>query len=90
MDKINWIQKLSSRKFWAVLIATIGAVAAAFGLSEGSVEQITSIIGAFATLIVYILVEGNIDAHRVEEAEKETDIAQNTNAIGLCTPDSDD
>ena len=63
--EINWKQKLSSKKFWCALIACFAAVAAALGLSEGSVEKITAIIGAFATLITYILVEGNIDAKRV-------------------------
>jgi len=65
--QISWKQKLSSKKFWCTLIATVAAVGAAIGLSDGSVEKITSIIGAFATLITYILVEGNIDAKRVEK-----------------------
>lgn len=63
---MTWKEKLSSKKFWCALIACIAAVGAAFGMSDGSVERITSIIGAFATLITYILVEGNIDAKRVE------------------------
>jgi len=68
--QISWKQKLSSKKFWCALIAAVAAVGAAVGLSDGSVEKITSIVGAFATLITYILVEGNIDAKRVEaEAE---------------------
>jgi len=64
MDKISWKEKMSSRKFWAAVIACVGAVCAAFGLSDGSIEQIASIIGAFATLIVYILAEGKVDESR--------------------------
>ena len=69
MDSINWKEKLGSRKFWCLAIACVGALGAAFGLSEGSVERVTSIIGAFATLIVYMLVEGNIDAKAAQAPE---------------------
>ena len=83
MDPINWKEKLSSKKFWCALIACIAAVGAAFGLSDGSVEKITSIIGAFATLIIYILVEGSIDVKRVEA---EVLSAEPTEGIEAYTP----
>jgi hypothetical protein len=71
MGKIDWRQKLSSRKFWAMLIAVIGAVGAAFGFAEGSVERVASVIGAIGATITYILVEGNIDAKRAADQPEE-------------------
>jgi len=71
MDKVNWKEKMASRKFWTAIIACVGAVCAAFGLSSGSVEQIASIIGAFATLIVYILAEGRVDEIRANRMRVE-------------------
>jgi len=65
MDNVKSI--FASKKFWCALIACVAAVAGVFGLSDGSVEKITAVIGAFATLITYILVEGNIDAKKVVE-----------------------
>jgi len=65
-NKIDWKRKLSSRKFWSLLIALIGAVLVGFAVPSGSVEQITTIAGAFATLIVYILAEAHVDASNTE------------------------
>jgi len=59
---IDWKTKLSSRKFWSLLIALIGAVLVALNVPNGSVESITAIIGAFASIITYILAEGIVDA----------------------------
>lgn len=64
MNKINWKQKLTSRKFWAAVIAVVVSVAAAFGIPEITVEQITAIISACAVLIAYIIGEGLVDASR--------------------------
>lgn len=64
MDKINWKQKLSSRKFWAAVVGFITAILYLFNVAEVDVEKIISIIMAGATLISYILAEGFIDAKR--------------------------
>lgn len=64
MEKINWKQKLSSRKFWVALVSFITALLVAFNVDAGSVEQITSIIMSFASLIAYILAEGWVDANQ--------------------------
>ena len=62
--KINWAQKLSSRKFWVAVIGVVGAIGALFKLESGTIEQITALIMSFATLIAYILAEGWVDASR--------------------------
>lgn len=58
---INWKQKLSSRKFWSLILALIGAVLVALNVPDGSIEKITAIIGAFSAVIVYILAEAHVD-----------------------------
>lgn len=64
MDKINWKQKLTSRKFWVALVAFVSALLVAFKVDAGSIEQVTSIIMSFASLIAYIIAEGLVDANR--------------------------
>lgn len=64
MNKINWVQKLTSRKFWVALVAFVSALLVAFKVDAGSIEQVTSIIMSFASLIAYIVAEGLVDANR--------------------------
>ena len=64
MDKINWKQKLTSRKFWAAVVGFVTALLVGFGMGENDVAQVTSIIMAGATLIAYIIGEGLVDANR--------------------------
>lgn len=71
MDKINWKQKLTSRKFWAAVVGFVTALLVGFGMGENDVAQVTSIIMAGATLIAYIIGEGLVDANRQSGGEKE-------------------
>lgn len=64
--KINWKQKLTSRKFWAAVIGFITTLLIAFGLPDMTVEQVVAVVSASATLIAYIIGEGMVDAARVE------------------------
>ena len=64
--KIDWLRKLTSRKFWVALVGFITALLVAFNVDAGSIEQITSIIMSFASLIAYILAEGVVDANSKE------------------------
>lgn len=64
---INWAKKLGSRKFWALLAAVIAATLVFTNLDTASIEKIVSLIGAFGSVITYILVEGNIDAKAVNK-----------------------
>ena len=65
MEKINWKQKLTSRKFWAALVGFLTALLLGFGVSESEVSQVASIVMAGATLIAYIVGEGMVDASRL-------------------------
>lgn len=66
MNKIDWVRKLTSRKFWIALVSFITALLVAFNVDSGTTEQITSIIMAFASLIAYVLAEGFVDASNVK------------------------
>lgn len=63
-NKINWKQKLSSRKFWAAAAGFVAAVLVAFRVENGTVEQVTAIVTAGGVLVAYILGESVVDANR--------------------------
>ena len=64
--KINWKQKLTSRKFWAAAIGFVTAIMVAFGVNDLTIEQVVGLITAASTLIAYIIGEGMVDAARVK------------------------
>ena len=65
--KIDWVQKLTSRKFWAAIVAVITCVCVIFGVSEITTEQVAAPVMAVGALIAYILGEGFVDAQRVKK-----------------------
>lgn len=74
MKKEDIIRKITSRKFWIALIGFISALLVAFNVDSGSIEQITSIIMSFASLIAYIVAEGIIDSNNVGKADDNDNI----------------
>lgn len=62
--KIDWKHKLSSRKFWAMVVGFVTPILFMMNVSETVVENITSIIMAGALIIAYVLAEGYIDANK--------------------------
>lgn len=68
--KINWTQKLTSRKFWAAFVGFVTAILVAFGVDELTIEQVAALITAASVLIAYILGEGMVDAARERQAKK--------------------
>ena len=69
MKKINWSQKLTSRKFWMSLAAFISMMTIATGGTEDRATQITSLIMAGGAVIAYTLGEGFIDGMREENSD---------------------
>lgn len=62
--KINWKQKLTSRKFWAAIVGFVTAVLTAVGIPGMSIEQVCAVVTAGGVLIAYIVGEGLVDAAR--------------------------
>lgn len=69
--KINWKQKLTSRKFWAALITFITSILVAFGVSDLTIEQVIAVISAGSVMIAYIIGEGMVDAARIEKGNED-------------------
>ena len=61
MYKIDWVRKLTSRKFWVAIIALVTDLILAFGGTAETAEKVAGIIMAGATVIAYIIAEGLVD-----------------------------
>lgn len=69
--KIDWVRKLSSRKFWLSIIGFVTPIMQAFGAPSDTVTKVTAIIIGAACLIIYILSESYIDAKHFRDIETE-------------------
>ena len=65
-NHIDWVTKLSSRKFWVAIIGFITPLLVAFGVTDSKIAEVASIIMAGGTLIAYILCEGFVDSSRIK------------------------
>lgn len=64
MKKINWKQKLTSRKMWAALVGIVAGLAAAFGITESEYAQVAGLVTAAVSVVSYIFGESKVDAAR--------------------------
>ena len=64
MKKIDWIRKLTSRKFWAAVVGFVTQLMIAFGVADSTIAQTSAVIMAGATLIAYMIAEGLVDGDR--------------------------
>jgi hypothetical protein len=62
--KRSILDKLKSHKFWAAVAVIAVGAAAAFGLDENQMAQVTGLIAAAASAAAYILGESAVDAGR--------------------------
>lgn len=62
MKKIDWIRKLTSRKFWLSVASFVSMLIVALGGAEATAAQVTGLIMAGATVIGYVIGEGLADA----------------------------
>lgn len=86
--KINWIKKLTSRKFWMAVASFVSMLIVAFGGSEEVAAQVTALIIAGATVVAYILGEGLADAAGAQA--KATAADADKNKIGFVAEDDRD
>ena len=78
MKNIDWVRKLTSRKFWVAIASFVSMMIVAFGGTENSASQVAALIMAGASVIAYIIGEGLTDAANAANAAN----ASNT-GIGL-------
>ena len=64
--KINWTQKLTSRKLWLAVAAFVSGLILAFGGDESTAQTVSGCIMSAASVLGYLLAEGLVDAARVE------------------------
>lgn len=73
--KVDWVKKLTSRKFWVALTDFVSMMIIAFGYAESTAAEVSAIIMAGAGLVAYIIAEGLVDANNpVIEIEKSVSI----------------
>lgn len=70
--KIDWVRKLTSRKFWACVADFVGMLLIALHVAEDTATQVTALIMAGAGVIAYILGEGLADAANAGNDEEES------------------
>lgn len=66
-NKIDWVRKLTSRKFWLSLASFISMLIIACGGSERKPQKIPAIIMAGASVIGYAIGEGLADSSNQSE-----------------------
>ena len=68
--KINWKQKLTSRKFWSMVVGVATALLVLFNVPDLTIEKVVALISAEGVLIAYIFAEGDVDSNRVSQEDK--------------------
>ena len=63
------INKLASRKFWALVAGFVGSLLVVFNATENDIAQVTGVITAFGSVAVYIFAEASIDKKAIEKDE---------------------
>lgn len=62
MKKIDWIRKLTSRKFWLAVVGLVSGLILAFNGSAETVETVSGCIMSVASVIAYAIGEGLSDS----------------------------
>ena len=62
MNEIDWVRKLTSRKFWLSVANFVGMLVVALGGTDNQATQVTALMLAGATVLAYIIGEGLVDA----------------------------
>lgn len=59
---IDWKHKLTSRKFWIAVVGLVSGLMMAFKVDGETIETISGVIMAAASVIAYTIGEGLADA----------------------------
>lgn len=74
MNKIDWVRKLTSRKFWLAVCTFVGGMILAFGGTESSEQTVCGCIMSGAAVLAYIIGEGLTDAASLHTPDLETTV----------------
>ncbi len=81
MAKIDWKSKLTSRKFWMAIVGFISGILIAFKVDAQTVETISGVVMAGASVIAYIIGEGLADAAHAGDVGIPIEIVQEENNV---------
>ena len=76
---IDWKSKLTSRKFWMAVVGFISGIMMAFKVDAQTVETISGVVMAGASVIAYIIGEGMADAAHAGDIEIPIEVVQEEN-----------
>ena len=62
------LKKLKSRKLWLAIAGVATGIAVAFGADAGEISTVAGAVLSVVSAIVYIVIEGKIDAEGVKNA----------------------
>ncbi|MEQ8174610.1 MAG: hypothetical protein ABRQ26_06005 [Syntrophomonadaceae bacterium] len=71
MNTVDWKKKLSSRKFWALLAGLATSAMVLLNVSENTAAQVAAVIGAFGSVVVYILSEAYVDGRALGKGDED-------------------
>ena len=78
----NIIRKLGSRKLWVAIAGIAAGIAVALGADGSDIQSLAGAITTLISSVVYIVVEGRIDAESVKVAIEATQEAVEVIADG--------
>lgn len=73
MNKIDWAQKLTSRKLWMAVAGLVVGVLALFKVDANTSQQISGVILSLGSVVAYIVGEGLVDAAAAGDPSSKTD-----------------
>ena len=62
MKKIDWLKKLTSRKFWIAVCGLVSGIIIACNGGEATAQTVTGLLMSAASIVSYILGEAWADA----------------------------
>jgi hypothetical protein len=78
MKKEDILRKICSRKFWLALAGVISSILVACNVGDNQIAQVTAIITAFGSIVVYIFAESSADVASINANTTETVITTST------------
>lgn len=70
--KIDWVRKLTSRKFWVAVASFVAGLLLLNKVDADTTDKISGLILSFGTVVAYIFGEGLIDAASVKQVKEPT------------------